>query len=100
MINLNTKADNILELSNLIRMQNVLNKMTILTNQQNGRDQEKTEVVMRDNLYNLASKYYGSPLQWTVIAEANGLTDPEITEYTNLIIPKWDGIDRGGEFEN
>lgn len=54
--------------------------------------------VVNTNLYVLADKYYGDAKQWTVIAEANGLKDPQIYGQVSLIIPEWDGVDRGGEF--
>ena len=96
---LNTEADNILLLANLYNLQAILNKMKILTMQTNGENQSIKVPVINDNLYNLAAKYYGDALQWTVIAEANNLTDPQINSYQIISIPKWDGIDRGGEFQ-
>lgn len=39
------------------------------------------------SLYTLAAKYYGDATAWTVIAQANGLTDPQITQTTTLTIP-------------
>ena len=100
MTDLNTEADNMLELANLYRLQAIFDKMNIITVQTNGKADSQEIIVMHDNLYRLSTIYYGDPLQWTVIADANGLIDPEITQYTRLVIPKWDGVNRGGEFVN
>lgn len=39
------------------------------------------------SLYALAAKYYGNANCWTVIAEANGLTDPMVIGTMTLTIP-------------
>ncbi len=40
-----------------------------------------------DDLYALAAEYYGDALAWTLIARANGLSDPQIQTDSTLIIP-------------
>lgn len=55
----------------------------------------QTIVVNNVSLYALAAQYYGNADEWTTIAEANGLTDPMITDTTSLVIPN-SGVDTGG----
>lgn len=38
------------------------------------------------SLYFLAAKYYGDPMEWTVIAAANGLKDPMVIAPTGQSI--------------
>jgi nucleoid-associated protein YgaU len=38
-------------------------------------------------LFGVALVYYGDPLQWTVIAQANALTDPWLSGVVTLEIP-------------
>lgn len=52
--------------------------------------------VIGGNLFTLASKYYGDPKQWVLIAKANNLVDPMIVGQATLIIPAWNGVDTGG----
>ncbi|MFL9904220.1 LysM peptidoglycan-binding domain-containing protein [Paraburkholderia fungorum] len=40
-----------------------------------------------DDLYRLAAQYYGDATAWTLIARANGLTDPLIQTDSTLDIP-------------
>lgn len=40
------------------------------------------------NLYELAEKYYGDARLWNLIADANNLTDPQISGITTLLIPQ------------
>jgi nucleoid-associated protein YgaU len=42
-----------------------------------------------DDLYRLAAKYYGDATAWTLIARANGLTDPLIATDSTLDIPAY-----------
>jgi nucleoid-associated protein YgaU len=42
-----------------------------------------------DDLYRLASQYYGDAAAWTLIARANGLTDPLIDTDSTLVIPAY-----------
>ena len=39
------------------------------------------------NLMQLAVRYYGDASEWTTIAQANGLTDPQLSGVLQLIIP-------------
>lgn len=42
-----------------------------------------------DDLYRLAAQYYGDATAWTLIARANGLTDPLIQTDSTLDIPAY-----------
>jgi nucleoid-associated protein YgaU len=42
-----------------------------------------------DDLYTLASQYYGDATAWTLIARANGLYDPLIATSSTLDIPAY-----------
>ena len=99
MVDPNVESALILENANLYRMLAISEKMLVTTEQTKGTADAPTVVVNNTNLYKLAAKYYGDASQWTIIAEANGLIDPEIYGTVKLIIPDWDGNDRGGEFE-
>ena len=46
-----------------------------------------TVTVGGGNLYDVAAKQYGDATQWTKIASANNLTDPNITGIKTLVIP-------------
>lgn len=56
----------------------------------------QTVNVSKTTLFALAAQYYGDATQWGVIANANGLIDPMITQPTTLFIPAWNQIDTGG----
>lgn len=43
--------------------------------------------IINPNLFGLATQYYGSAEEWTVIAKANGVTSPTLDGLWNLIIP-------------
>lgn len=47
----------------------------------------KTITVSGGTLFALASEAYNDPAEWSTIAKANGLTDPQITGVTTLVIP-------------
>lgn len=99
MNDINTEADNYLEAADLYKTKNLLLQMQKLAQMQIKDNGKKVIGVMNANLYRLAMRYYGNSDEWTVIAEANGLSDPEISGYMELIIPNWDGKDRGGLFD-
>lgn len=84
----NSIALDMQELANLYQLQAILNAMLdnlILISE--GASGEKI-VVSNANLYQLAAKYYNDPLQWTTIAQANGLDDPVVTggQLINVIV--------------
>ena len=51
--------------------------------------------VSNTSLYYLAAQYYGDATSWTVIADANGLTDPMIFGTMTLTIPS-SAVSTGG----
>jgi hypothetical protein len=51
--------------------------------------------VNNTTLFYLAASYYGDATSWNVIAEANGLTDPMITNVITLTIPS-SAVNTGG----
>ena len=72
-------------------LQNIYDNLALISEGQTGL------VITVDNvsLYALAAKYYGDATAWTVIAEANGLTDPMILNTTTITIPP-SAISTGG----
>jgi len=77
------------QLSNLYVLEGLLVQMqkNILLIEQGFTGQ--TITVNNVSLYTLAAKYYGDATQWTTIANANNLTDPQVPAgmVTKLIIP-------------
>lgn len=79
----------LIQLDQLYRIQAILNAFVInnilLVNTSG---QSKTETFYNPNLYSLAVQFYGDDAYWTVIANANGLTDPKVsTGFVSLLIP-------------
>lgn len=66
-----------------------------LKNLQQVNSSQQTVTVGGGNLYDLAAKYYGDATAWTLIAQANGLTDPQITGIATLIIPPYNAASAG-----
>jgi hypothetical protein len=48
------------------------------------------------NLFALAAQYLSDATQWIRIAQANGLSDPQLTGLTSLVIPPIDKTAGGG----
>jgi nucleoid-associated protein YgaU len=46
-------------------------------------------VAVGDDLFRIATKTYGDPAAWTLIASANGLSDPIIQQDATLIVPDY-----------
>lgn len=46
-------------------------------------------VSVGDDLYRIAVQLYGDAAAWTLIASANGLTDPVITADATLVVPDY-----------
>lgn len=90
-------ASSMLQLSEMYNLSGQLGKtirnMDLIINGSNG----DTITVFTANLYQLAVKYYGDAMKWTVIAEANNLFDTNINSSTpvTLVIPR-SGQDTGG----
>jgi nucleoid-associated protein YgaU len=45
-----------------------------------------------DDLFRIATQVYGDASAWTLIAEANGLSDPIITQDATLTVPPYNEI--------
>jgi nucleoid-associated protein YgaU len=56
----------------------------------------RTIVVSGGDLFHLALKYLGDATQWSRIAQANGILDPQIAGVVTLKIPKVDLSQTGG----
>ena len=55
-----------------------------------------TLTVTGGNLFALAAQQYGDFTGWWLIAQANGLTDPQITGRVVVTIPPWNPALTGG----
>ena len=97
--NLDYAGNDYEELTNLYELQFLLDRMLKNAKQLSGNSSGNIVTVTNTNLYSLAEKYYGDPLQWTLIATANNLSDPQILTLTNLIIPEYDGVKRSGIYD-
>lgn len=42
-----------------------------------------------DDLFKIAARIYGAATAWTLLARANGLTDPQITVSATLSVPDY-----------
>lgn len=51
--------------------------------------QTSITVAPGDDLYRLAAEYYGDPAAWTLLAFANGLSDPLIQADQVLSVPAY-----------
>lgn len=70
----------------LYALSGVLGRMSANAQKTPGNS-SKTVTVVGGTMYGLAAQYYGDASQWGVIANANGLTDPQIQGQQTLIIP-------------
>lgn len=93
-------AENLKELSNLYNIEALLiqiqRNITLINQGLIGR----TITVNGGSLYALAAEYYSDATLWTVIANANGLVDPELPAGVSmtLSIPQ-QTVDNGGIYE-
>lgn len=55
----------------------------------------KQITVSGGNLFQVAVEQYGNAMGWVQIAQANGLTDPQLTGVVNLSIPEYNGDKTG-----
>ncbi len=84
------------QLQNLYRMQGSLSRMQANLGIINKIPNATTVTVVGGTLFDLAAQYYRDPTQWTVIAQANGLTDPFINGIQTLTIPPAQANAAGG----
>lgn len=47
----------------------------------------KTITTAGGTLFHLAADLYGDAAQWTRLAEANGIRDPQLTGVTTIVVP-------------
>lgn len=73
-------------------LQEIYQNLALIEEGQTG----KTINVSNTSLFYLAAKYYGDATYWNVIAEANGLFDPFITDTIQITIPTTPGVSTGG----
>ncbi len=69
----------------LVNLDRVAGRVAVNTQASYKTDKRVTQA--GGNLFALAAQEYGDPLAWTVIAKANGLSDPHLTGINTLIIP-------------
>jgi len=50
---------------------------------------QTTRTTAGGNLYKIAAQEYGDPMGWTAIAQANKITDPELSGITTIVIPPY-----------
>jgi hypothetical protein len=85
------------ELQKLYQLQDVWNSYVIKNILLVGSaPQSQVVTLINPNLYRVAVQYYGDANSWTVIANANSLTDPKQTGIVVLLIPPASGVDSGG----
>lgn len=57
------------------------------TNLTTAKAGSSTLLVGGADLFHVASENYGNPMAWTVLAQANGITDPTLSGISTLVIP-------------
>lgn len=93
---LDQQAKNELKRAYLGKMQDILARMLKNVNLVNSVPNAQIANVISTNLFKVATQYYGDPDYWTIIAEANNLSDPEINGAMTLLIPPKPSSDPGG----
>lgn len=71
----------------LVSLLNVANRIQGNLGSVAGTQQVRTVTVAGGSLFDLAQKYYGDAKRWTTIAQANNLSDPQLTGVQSLKIP-------------
>lgn len=95
---LDQQANDMSELYALYQLQSVLDRMQKNLNLIHSVPNAQIITVVGVNLFQLAAQYYNDATQWTVIAQANGLIDPEIMGLQTLLIPPPGSQISGGVF--
>lgn len=80
----------------LLQLQWLLGRMTTNLGQVNSS--VRTVTVGGGNLFDIAAKQYGDPTAWTLIAQANSLSDPTLSGISTLVIPPYTKNASGGVF--
>lgn len=102
--NLNTEADDELQLAVLYQIKDLLGLIQQNINLADNGGQGQTVTVTGGNLFALASKYYQDATMWNVIAQENfsllkddnGFINPNIDGTITLIIPPKPASSNGG----
>jgi hypothetical protein len=82
------REQDLIQLDLLYRLQNLMNAYVIKNYQLVGKaDQAKIVTYSNPNLYKIAVQFYGDANYWTVIRDANGLTDFKLVGTFSLLIP-------------
>lgn len=93
----NAESNNLTNLELLNRLQDIMNSFVISNILLVGQAPTPTIVTFYyPNLYRVAVQYYTDANLWTVIAAANGLTDPKVNSVISLLIPPRPSVDTGG----
>ncbi|OYV50750.1 MAG: hypothetical protein B7X10_01115 [Burkholderiales bacterium 21-58-4] len=85
--NVLTQVTNATQLPPLYEISSITNRMQANLALVNSPTSAKTVTTGGGNLYELAAQHYGDASQWTRIAAANNLTDPQLTGINTLVIP-------------
>ncbi len=78
-------TDALFQSARLIHLDRLLGRMQANIGGIHGHGKSMT--VAGGNLYRIAAEEYGHAMDWTAIAQANGLTDPNLDGIQTLIIP-------------
>lgn len=80
----------------LYRLQSIMSSYVIKNIMLTGKAEQADIVTfINPNLYRVAVQYYGDVNYWTVIANANNLTDPKVTGTVTLLIPPKPALNSG-----
>lgn len=85
------------QLNALYQLLSLLGRMEANLNAIN--DSENTVTVAGGNLFQIAAGQYGDATDWSTIAAANGLTDPQLQGPQTLVIPAT-AADTGGVLDS
>lgn len=95
--NLLNKSLALTQLPQLYAIQSVANRLGGNLNLTSGSNTTNTITQTGGNLYQLAQRFYGDATRWTTIAQANGLSDPDLIGINTLKIPA-NSMDNGGVY--
>jgi nucleoid-associated protein YgaU len=90
---LSAATANTMQLWTLMQLQAVLGRL--MANLSAVNSSPNTVNTAGGNLFQIAQEQYGDPTDWTAIAAANGLVDPEVQGVQSLIIPPQPGSTGG-----
>lgn len=79
--------------TNLLQLGALCGRMALNLKQINSSVRSIT--VPGGNLFDIAAREYGNATAWTIIAQANGLVDPQLAGITKLTIPPYNGTTGG-----